>query len=109
LGKMFANSLVGKDGVWPCEPVRDVIEELQSEPIISGARTARYNQRGAHFRGEGGDQERELAAQYRAWADALQFTHPFVSSQLLMGMVRTYEREAEQHDTEAGIRRRLRH
>jgi addiction module HigA family antidote len=109
LGKMFANSPVGKDGVWPCEPVRDVLEELQSQPLIDGARTARYNQRGVHWRGEGGGQERELAATYRAWADALQFTHPFLSSQLLTGMVKTYEFEAEQQDTEAGIRRRLRH
>jgi addiction module HigA family antidote len=109
LGKLLSNASACEDGVWPNEVVRDVMEDLQSEDISSGAHTGLYNARGVHWRGEGGDQERELADKYRAWADALQFTHPFVSSSLLISMVNTYEWEAEQHDTEAGIRRRLRH
>lgn len=109
IGKLLSHAPVGKDGVWPNEVVRDVMEDLQSEDVTSGAHTGLYNSRGAHWRAEGGGQERELADKYRTWADALQFTHPFVSSSLLMSMVRTYERQAEQEDTEAGIRRRLRH
>jgi addiction module HigA family antidote len=109
LGKLFSGAPAGKDGVWPNEVVRDVMEELQSEPISNGAHTGLYNARGVHSRGEGGSQERELADKYRKWADALQFTHPFVSSTLLASLVNTYEREADQQDTEAGIRRRLRH
>lgn len=109
LGKLFSSAPAGKDGVWPNEVVRDVIEQLQSEAVSNGAHTGLYNARGVHWRGEGGGQERELADKYRNWADALQFTHPFVSSSLLMPMVRTYEREADQQDTEAGIRRRLRY
>lgn len=108
LGKLFSHASVGKDGVWPNEVVRDVMEDLQSEEISSGAHTGLYNSRGVHWRGEGGAQERELADKYREWADALQFTHPFVSS-LLISMVQTYEDEAERQDTEAGIRLRLRH
>ena len=109
LGRLFSNAPVGKDGVWPSEVVRDVMENLQSQAIANGAHTGVYNARGFHCRGEGGAQERELADKYRKWADALQFTHPFVSSSLLMMLVNRYEREAEQQDTEAGIRRRLRH
>jgi hypothetical protein len=109
IGKLFSNAPAGEDGVWPNEAVRDVMEDLRSEDISSGAHTGLYNARGAHWRGEGGGQERELADKYRAWAEALQFTHPFVSSSLLMSMVKTYEREAEQQDTEAGILRRLKH
>lgn len=74
---------------------------------MRGVCTGRYNLRGVHWRGEGGDQERELANQYRQWAQALRFTHPYVSSQLLMEMVRTYEHEADQEDTHAGVRQRL--
>ena len=85
------------------------MEDIQSEEISKGAHTGIYNARGVHWRGEGGRQERELAEKYRKWADVLQFTHPFVSSSLLMRLVKTYEREAEQQDTEAGIQRRLRH
>jgi hypothetical protein len=109
LGKLLSNAPVGEDGVWSNEVVRDVMEDLQFEDVTSGAHTGLRNARGVHWRGEGGSQERELADKYRNWADALQFTHPFVSSSLLMSMVKTYEREAEQQDTEAGIRRRLRH
>jgi hypothetical protein len=66
--------------------------DLRSEDISSGAHTGLYNARGAHWRGEGGGQERELADKYRA-AKLPQFTHPFVSSSLLMSMVKTYERK----------------
>lgn len=109
LGKLFAHAPADADGIWPTEPVRDVMEEIQTESLFSGAHTGLYNSRGVVWRGEGGGQERELAAKYKVWAEALQFSHPAVSASLLMDMVRTYEREAEQHDTEAGIRRRLRH
>lgn len=109
LGKLFSNAPMGEDAIWPDEVVRDVMEDLQSENVSKGAHTGLYNARGVHWRGEGGMQERELADKYRKWANALQFTHPFVSSSLLMSMVRTYEREADQQDTEAGLRRRLRH
>lgn len=109
LGKLLASASEGKDGVWPNEAVRDVMEDLESEEITRGAHTGLYNARGAHWRGEGGGQERELAAKYRRWAEALHFSHPFVSSSLLTSMMETYEYEAERQDTEAGIRRRLRH
>lgn len=108
LGKLFSSAPEGKDGVWPCEPVRQVMEDIQSEKISEGAHTGLYNSRGAHWRGEGGDQERQLADKYRKWAQPLQYSHPFVASTLLMGMVKTYEYEASREDTEAGIRRRLR-
>jgi len=84
------------------------MEDIQSERMMEGARTGIYNSRGVHYRGEGGDQERELAEKYRKWGEALQFSHPFVASKLLMGLARTYEHEANREDTEAGIRRRMR-
>ena len=107
LGKLFSESSKGEDGVWPSERVRDVLEEIQSEDICDGARTGLYNARGAHWRGEGGDQEREIAQRYRGWADALHYSHPFVSTHLLGRMAETYEREASREDEEARIRRRM--
>lgn len=108
IGHLLSSAPIGADGVWPCEPVREVMEEIQSDEIMRGAQTEAYNSRGPVWRGEGGDQERELAEKYRKWAQALQISHPFVSSTLLMGLVRTYDHEASSYDTEAGIRRRLR-
>lgn len=108
IGGLLANAPVGEDGVWPCEAVRDVMEELQLEDVMRGAHTGLYNSRGVHWRAKGGDQERELADKYRAWSKALQISHPFVSSNLLMGMVRTYEREASREDTASALHHRLR-
>jgi len=108
LGGLFAHAPVGADGVWPCEAVRDMIEELNSCKVFDGAHTGIYNLRGAHWRGDGGAQERDLATKYRGWGEALRYTHPYLSSSLLMVVAKTYEREAEREDAEAGIRRRLR-
>ncbi|MEA2758744.1 MAG: hypothetical protein QOH65_1357, partial [Methylobacteriaceae bacterium] len=108
IGKILAHASVGKDGVWPCETVRKVMENIQSDSMMEGAHISVYNSRGAHYRGEGGDEERELAKKYRQWGQALQLSHPYVSSNLLMGLAKTYESQASYEDTEAGIRRRLR-
>jgi hypothetical protein len=83
------------------------MEETQSESLMNGARTGVYNSRGVHWRGEGGGQERELAEKYRKWAQALQVSHPFVASKLLMGLAITYDHEASHEDMEAGIRHPL--
>lgn len=53
IGKLLAGAPVGKDGVWPCEPVRAVMEDIQSEDMMSGAHTGVYNSRGVHARGPG--------------------------------------------------------
>jgi plasmid maintenance system antidote protein VapI len=107
LGELLAHAQVGVDGVWPCEVVRQVMEFVQSEQMMRGAHTGVYNSRGIQARGEGGDQERELADRYREWGVALQVSHPYVSSNLLMRLARTYEREERREETRAGIRRRL--
>ena len=83
------------------------MEDLRSRSVMRGAQTGRYNARGVQYRGEGGNQERALAQEYRKWAEAVQLTHPYVSSELLMDMVKTYEVDASRQDTESGIRRRL--
>lgn len=107
IGKLLSRSPLGEDGVWPCEPVRQVMEDVHSKHMMEGAHTGLYNSRGVVSRIEGGDQERQLAEKYRTWANALHYSHPFVASELLMGMVKTYEHEANREDTEAVIRRRL--
>lgn len=107
LGKLLAEAPRGVDDVWPCEPVREVLERIQSEKISSGIMVGLFNSRGAHWRGEGGDQERALAAMYKKWGAALEFSHPFVASSILKRMADSYERDAQHEDNEAVIRRRL--
>jgi hypothetical protein len=107
IGNMLSSAPVGTDGVWPCEPVRDVMEDIQSESMMRGAHTGVFNSRGAHWRGEGGDQERGLAEKYRKWGQALQVSHPFVAAKLMMALAQTYDHMASRVDAEAEIRRRL--
>lgn len=107
LGKLLAEAPKGIDDVWPCEPVREVLEQIQSEKISHGITAGLFNSLGVQWRGEGGDQERAMAAMYKNWASALEFSHPFVASSILKYMADTYERDAQREDNEAVIRRRL--
>lgn len=107
LGQFLSRCPEGSDGVWPNETVREVIERLHSQKMCSGVEVAKYNSRGAHFIDGTGAQERGLAEKYRLWADKLQFTHPFVSENILMRLVEMYEWEANSRRTETQIERRL--
>jgi hypothetical protein len=107
IGDLLAKRPHGGDGTWPCEPVRQVLEETASNDIARGMEIGVYNSRGVTWRGPGGDQERELAAKYRKWSGDLALEFPFVS-QFLEKLARGYDQDAVWHDTEASIRRRLR-
>jgi addiction module HigA family antidote len=108
IGELLASAQIGKDGAWPCEEVRIVMEHIQSEDMMRGAHTGVYNSRGMHTRGPGGEQERQLADKYRRWAHQIRMSSPYVASELLMKLTETYEREASQEDTESKINQRLR-
>lgn len=107
IGEMLSHAPIGKDNIWPCEQVREVMEDIQSEDIMRGVCVGVYNSRGVHWRGDGGDQERELAEKYRKWGLALQSSHPYVASRLLMEMANRYDHEAMREDTRAGLSRRM--
>lgn len=108
IGELLASAPPGKDGTWPCESVRKVLEDIQSEDIMRGAHTGVYNSRGVHTRGPGGGQERQLADKYRKWAQQIRASSPYVASELLLKLTDTYERAAVREDTEEQINRRLR-
>lgn len=106
-GQILAAAPQGDDGIWPCKPVRDVLEEIASPQIAIGMRVAVYNSRGAHARGEGGDQEREIAERFRSWARQLAFEYPYVAD-LIEQIAIGYDRDAVREDSETAVRRRLR-
>lgn len=108
IGELLASSPAEKDGTWPCEAVRQVMEDIQSEDMVRGAHTGVYNSRGVHTRGPGGDQERQLAEKYRKLAQQIRASSPYVASELLLRLTNTYERDAAREDTEEKINRRLR-
>ncbi|WP_191086016.1 hypothetical protein [Roseococcus microcysteis] len=108
IGKILAKAPAGEDNVWPCLPVRDALEVVANHHIERGMHVALRNARGAHWRGEGGVQERELAAKYRGWADATAYTHPRVAA-ILRGVEKAYLSEADWEDNDARIARRMRY
>ena len=84
------------------------MQGIASVHIERGFHVAVRNARGAHFRGieSGGEQERELAAKYRAWSQRLSFEYPYVSG-VLGRIADDYERDGAWHDSEAGVRTRM--
>ncbi|MFM0196305.1 HigA family addiction module antitoxin [Paraburkholderia strydomiana] len=108
LGQLLSKAPAGEGGVWPCEAVCEAMEGIASPQIGTGFQIGVYNARGVHSRGEGGGQERELAAKYRAWAERLHFAYPYVG-RVLEGIAESYEREAGWHDAETKIGKRLQH
>lgn len=105
IGQILSFSPSGTDGIWPHEVVRDLLELLDSEDIERGIAIGRYNQRGVTSRslGEGGAQERELAAGLQSVADALRDRWPRTST-LMRRMADSYRRDAEREDRDTDLR-----
>jgi hypothetical protein len=84
------------------------MESIASLHIERGFHVAVINARGFHSRRmeDGGEQERELAAKYRAWSRRLSFEYPYVSG-VLERIADDHERQGTWHDSEAGVRKRL--
>ena len=106
LGEILSNAPVGEDGIWPCESVRSALEKVATPGLARGLQIGVYNARGAHWRGEGGQQERDLAAKHFQWARSLRATHPRVAT-MLQNIAEGYEHDAEREDLEAKARRRI--
>lgn len=107
LGRLLAAEPPGPDTVWPGPLARDALEFIATDEVARGAAVARRNARGVIVRARGGTQERELAAQFREWATALQYSHPFVASHVLDTLTRSYEHEAKREDDSELLRERL--
>ena len=110
IGELLSRAPSEEDGSWPCRPVCEVLESIASGEIASGFEVGVYNARGAHWRGldEGGKQERELSAKYRAWAQRLAFDYPYVAG-ILERIAQGYDRDAEREDSEVRVMKRLEH
>lgn len=107
IGELLGRSKPGRDGLWPCDAVRDAIEHGASDRMLRGMEIGLINSRGATWRGVGGDAERNLAAKYRAFAQHLMADYP-VTAQLLESIARMWEGQAQWFDTDDAVRNRLR-
>lgn len=102
IGQVLAHAPLSPEyNVWPHEAVCSVIESLASPEVERGISIERFNMRGVFIKqiGEGGEQERELACQYREWADA---TSEFVrTNAMLQRIAQSWDADARRADTEA--------
>ena len=108
IGQLLSKAPPEEDESWPCLPVCDAMERIASRHIGIGFNSGVHNARGAQFRGEGGAQERELAAKYRGWSEQRAFDYPYVGG-VLESVAADYDRQAGWWDTQAKIEERLRH
>ncbi|KAF5043162.1 hypothetical protein DSECCO2_505080 [anaerobic digester metagenome] len=99
IGTILSNSPPGTDGIWPHETVRDLIEDLKSPALESAIEVGKFNLRGVTTRlpFDGGKQERDLAKQYRDYAEklTLQWSR---TSEILRRLERSYEHDADRED-----------
>jgi hypothetical protein len=104
IGEWLSSCPAELDGTWPCLPVRDLLEQSDSENIRDGFHTGVMNNRGVHSRpvGAGGHQERDLAAQYRALAVPLQGSHPQTAA-VLESIAKDYEAQGRRHDMDSAL------
>jgi len=102
IGGILSCAKKGPDGIWPSRNVRDVIDEMKNDHIENGFLLGVRNNRGVTKRGllDGGEQERGLAGDYRAWADDLKFEWPRTAS-LLERIADSFEESAKHFDQHA--------
>ena len=100
IGLFLSKAPIGADVVWPCEPVRCVLEHIKSKQMAAGLSNGVYNARGSVIREKGGEQERELVAKYKSYAQNLEYDYPYVS-QILNEIAAKWESEARHWDNEA--------
>ena len=108
IGQLLSRAKAGEDGILPCLAICETMDAIASPDIAQGFAIGVYNARGAQWRGEGGEQERALSAMYRDWSRRRAVEYPYVGS-VLERIARSYDRDAEWHDSDAQVRKRLRH
>lgn len=102
IGHALSGPAYDPDGTWPCRAVRDVLEHENDSEIETGLWSGRMNSRGVTTRDpySGGQQERDVAAKYKGWADQVRDTWPRAGA-LLDSIAESYEAEARREDGSA--------
>ena len=102
IGELLSASKIDADGIWPALPIRELIESTRSRDLETGVLVGKRNRRGVTSRamGAGGAQERDLAKQYREWAQATALEWQRTSS-ILENLAKSYDHEAKDHDEDA--------
>ncbi len=104
IGQVLAYSPADEDGVWPCLPVRELIEITRSNDMEIGIQTGVVNKRGVTTRSptDGGAQERDLAQRYQDWSERTRLEFPRTSA-MLAKIAKHFTWDAKFHDDDADM------
>ena len=107
IGRLLARAAPDASGRWPRRDICAVLENIGTEDLRIGFVAGALERRGVWTRGmeEGGDQERDLAARYRAWAGSVRGKFPFVAK-ALREIGKHYDGQAADMDTRGELVRR---
>ena len=105
IGSFMARAPAGEDGVWPCRPVSEALEWMDSDEVDESFVIGALNRRGVYMKGKGGEKEREHSERYRTWSAELADYQRV--SRSLRRIATYYESEAGWQDTETEVMRRL--
>ena len=102
IGEALSGLVLGTDGAWPCQAIRELLEHENDPLLESGLLIGRLNGRGATTRTaySGGQQERDLEARYKKWADQVRGAWPR-SGALLDSICESYAEDARRVDQAA--------
>jgi transcriptional regulator with XRE-family HTH domain len=102
IGQMLSGCPADPDGAWPIIAVREVIENTRSRELERGFLIGLLNGRGVTSRWmtDGGEQEREMVARYRGYAEAVAFEWHRTAA-VLNQIAKDYEAQARRLDDDA--------
>lgn len=80
-GNIFGKSIVGKDGIFPHEFVRNILESYSNEKLRSSFLMGKYNSQGVRTIGDGED-ELAIANKYEESAKSIEISYPTTASLL---------------------------
>jgi hypothetical protein len=105
IGEVFAHARGDEEGVKPCLPVREIIEDFDSDYIDNGFATGLFNLGGPYSKGldAGGGQEKEYAAIYERYAKACEVSWPRTAA-ALRSVAQSFIDMARRDDEDAHMR-----
>ena len=95
VGHVLIHAPADPSGLWIHRTAAGALNEKCANDMRDGYRTELFNSRGVHWVDPSGHSEKELAAKYRAQAEAIEGAGFFRLANTLRDLAESYEREAE--------------
>lgn len=90
LGGIYGRAIAGKDGIFPHESIRELLERFDSDELDLQVYDTYINNQGARFIKDGSDQMQK-AAKFTADAQALSISYPHTAA-ILQKIADNYRR-----------------